>query len=64
MLYNPTGEKITRTIRLPLYYTGLQQKAVVREKETNAKTYTLNRDYSINFTFTLLPESYSWYVIE
>ncbi len=64
MLYNPLKEKITRTIKLPLYYTGLKSAAKVSEKGGPSKSYKLGRDYSIDFTFTLEPESYSWYVIE
>ncbi len=64
MLYNPLKEKITRTIKLPLYYTGLKDQAKVSEKNLNSKTYKMNRDFSIDFTCTLEPESYSWYIIE
>lgn len=63
MLYNPTKEKITRTIQIPLYYTGLDHTARVSEKEGPSKEYTLNRNYCIDFTFTLEPGSYSWYVV-
>ena len=33
MLYNPLKEKITRTIKLPLYYTGLTSEVKIGEKE-------------------------------
>jgi len=64
MLYNPLKEKITRMIRIPLYYSGLSNKLKIREKEGKLYSYKLNRDYSVGFTFTLEPESYSWFVIE
>jgi len=64
MLYNPTKEKITRTVKIPLYYTGLTTAARVREKDGPYKSYVLNRDYTIDMTFTLLPDSYTWFVIE
>lgn len=64
MLYNPTKEKIMRTIKVPLYYTGLTDRAKVREKEGSAKNYKLNRDYTIDLSFSLSPESYTWFVIE
>lgn len=41
MLFNPTDADIVRTVRLPLYYTGLQRKVRVREQEGKAKTYRL-----------------------
>jgi len=64
MLYNPLKEKITRTIKVPLYYTGLATTANVREKDGTAKKYILNRNYEIELSFTIAPESYTWFVIE
>lgn len=51
MLYNPLKEKITRTIRVPLYYTGLTKTAKIAEKANAIKEYKLNRDYSILLYF-------------
>ena len=64
MIFNPTNEKMIRTIKLPLYYTGLTQTASVREKEGKLKTYALNRNYEIQLTVTLEPNGYSWWVIQ
>ena len=64
MLFNPTQAPITRTIALPLYYTGLSKTAVVKDAKGISKTYTLNRDYTIDFTFTIAADSYSWFLIE
>lgn len=64
MLYNPLKEKITRTIKVPLYYTGLTSVAKLMERGKTAKSYTLNRNYEIEYTCTLEPESYTWVLIE
>ncbi len=64
LLFNPTQQAITRTIALPLYYTGLSKTAVVKDAKGVSKTYTLNRDYTIDFTFTIAADSYSWFLIE
>lgn len=64
MLYNPLPVRITRTIRLPLYYTGLTTTARVSEKGAAPKSYPLQRDYSIALTVTLEPNAYSWFTIE
>ena len=64
MLFNPTNETITRTIQLPLYYTGLQDKAKIAIKGQSPKTYQLNRSYDASFSFTLAPGAYEWYTIE
>lgn len=64
MLYNPLKERITRTIRLPLYYTGLTTVAIVQERAGSAKKYTLNRDYTIDLTVTIEPENYTWIIVK
>jgi hypothetical protein len=64
MLFNPTQVPITRTIALPLYYTGLSKTAVIQDSKGVSKTYKLNRDYTIDFTFTIAADSYSWFLIE
>jgi hypothetical protein len=64
MLFNPTQVPITRTIALPLYYTGLSKTAIIKDAKGMSKTYTLKRDYTIDFTFTIAADSYSWFLIE
>ncbi|GAB3950969.1 hypothetical protein GCM10028805_30130 [Spirosoma harenae] len=64
MLFNPLKTKITRTIKLPLYYTGLRETAQIRQGDSPAKAYRLNRNYEIELTVELEPESYGWWVIE
>ncbi|MBS1936107.1 MAG: alpha-galactosidase, partial [Bacteroidetes bacterium] len=63
MLYNPLKEKISRTIKIPLYYTGLTTTALISEKGGVAKKYSLNRNYEIELSFSIAPESYTWFVI-
>ncbi|QEC68627.1 alpha-galactosidase [Panacibacter ginsenosidivorans] len=64
LLYNPLKEKITRTIKVPLYYTGLNSIADVSEKDKPAKRYQLNRNHTIDLTFTLEAEGFTWFIIE
>ncbi len=64
MLYNPLKETITRTIKVPLYYTGLTDAAKVREKEGKSVRHKLNRDFTIDLTFTIPAEDYTWFVFE
>ena len=51
MFFNPTLESRKEYINLPLYYTGLEQHAVVYRNgdKINPEVYELNRDYSIDF---------------
>jgi hypothetical protein len=64
MLYNPLKSRITRTIKVPLYYAGLTNIAVLRGKDGVAKKYPIDRKYEIELTFTIAPESYTWFTIE
>lgn len=64
MLYNPLKEKITRTIKVPLYYTGLTQTATFLEKGETKTVKNINRDFTTDLTFTIGPESYTWFVVE
>ncbi len=64
MLYNPLKEKITRTIQLPLYYTGLTQTATLSKEGKQKQAVRLNEKHEAAFTFTLEPESYTWYLIQ
>ncbi|PWG80273.1 alpha-galactosidase [Pararcticibacter amylolyticus] len=64
MMFNPTKEKVERTVKIPLYYSGLSETASVREKEGRPVVYKLNRDYTIDLTFTLEAEGYTWFVME
>ena len=64
MLFNPTNQAITRTIQLPLYYTGLTSKARITDKNGKMQTFNLNRDYTIDFIFTIPPDTYNWFIIE
>ncbi len=64
LVFNPTDDPITKTIKLPLYYTGLADTALIREKEGKVKSYTLNRNYEVEIEVTVQPNWYNWFVIE
>ncbi len=64
LVYNPLKTAITRTVNLPLYYTGLTKSAVVKEKDGSPKTFQLKRDFSIDVPVTIAAESYNWLIIE
>lgn len=64
MLYNPLKESISRKINLPIYYTGISDKVLVREKEGKSKNYTLNRNYEIDVDVTIPAEGFTWLILE
>lgn len=63
-VYNPLDISITREIRLPLYYTGLTDQALVKVQDKEEQLYYLERDYSISLTINIPAKGYNWYVIE
>ena len=58
MIYNPTGDPITRRITLPLYYTGLEEKATVYINDDPPADYTLNRKHEIEVEVTIPSHGY------
>jgi hypothetical protein len=64
MLYNPLKIKITRRIKVPLYYSGLKSVVSIREREGKKQSRQMNRNYEIELSFTIGPEGYTWFVIE
>ena len=64
VLYNPLPEPITRTLQLPLYYTGLTRTARIREQEGKPRRYTLDREYKVTLEVTLPAGGYTWFVVE
>lgn len=64
MVFNPTNESVIKTIKVPLYYTGLTEYSHIREQEGEAVKYKLGRDYSAEIEVKVKPNWYNWYVIE
>lgn len=64
MFFNPTSEVIERTIKLPLYYSGLKDKARIRVEDGKVKTYRLNRDYTVNIAVKIPANGHVWLVVE
>ncbi len=64
MVYNPTGEAVTRALDLPLYYTGLTQTARVRERDGQPRTYKLDRGYHIEVPVTIPAHGVTWLIVE
>lgn len=64
MLYNPTGEKLVRNIKLPVYYTSKDQSVKIRVKEGAAQSYKVGRNYEVDYKVEIPAESYTWLVME
>jgi hypothetical protein len=73
LLFNPTAAKISRQLTIPLYYTGLDSVARVRQeavqtegagKEGAERIYRLDRNHNISLQVEIPAEGYIWLVIE
>ncbi|MCX6926243.1 MAG: hypothetical protein NT154_24005, partial [Verrucomicrobia bacterium] len=64
MVYNPLERELQKTLTLPLYYTGLTDKAAVSERNGSARSFTLNRDYSIELPVMVPARGVTWFVFE
>jgi hypothetical protein len=61
MIYNPLNEPITRTLSIPVYYTGLNNKASIKEQEGTSKDVLITRDYKINLTVKIPAKGYQYF---
>ena len=64
MVFNPTDSSIKQSLRLPLYYTGLSDTALVSEQEGEGRAVKLARDYSIDVEVELDARSLTWFLIK
>ncbi len=64
MVFNPLDKPIRKHIQLPLYYTGLNETAVVSHEGEKATSYVLNRKYTIKLPVEVPAQGYTWFVIQ
>lgn len=64
VIHNPLDEAVTRTVRLPLYYTGLTETARIREQDGKPRTLRLSRGYEVEVPVTIAARGRTWLVIE
>lgn len=64
VLYNPLKTPITRRIRVPLYYTGLEEKVVFFNPGLMEEMVApINRQYDAYIPVTIPAEGWVWYVM-
>jgi len=64
VVFNPLKERVQRTLRIPLYYTGLENEARIREQEAESHVVPLARDYSVTVDVAVDAEGFTWFVFE
>jgi hypothetical protein len=63
MFYNPLVEPLTREIRLPLYYTGLANTALLQREDGTTEPLTLARDGSATVKVRIPAKSRTWLIL-
>ena len=63
-VFNPLDEEVTQTLRLNLYYTGLNDTAQVSANGTAPVTVKLGRDFHVDLPVTVPAHGMSWYGIQ
>ncbi len=64
MLFNPLDETTTKELRIPLYYTGLAESAILRVEDGSPQAIELRRDGTIDLDVTVSAGGYSWITFE
>ena len=64
MLFNPTDEKMEKQLKLPLYYTGLQEEIMVSVEGKRSKKYRLNQQKELEINIRIPEDGLTWIVIE
>jgi hypothetical protein len=64
IVYNPLNVEVTRTLTLPLCYTGLVENALIREQDGEPRKYVLNHRFEANVTLTIPAQGNTWLIIE
>ena len=63
VIYNPTSEKITRAITLPLYYTGIRKQVLIGVEGEDFQQYEINPNSEVQLSLTIPPHGFRWILI-
>lgn len=64
MVFNPTMDRVSTSLNLPLYYTGLTDVATISEQGSDPKTFSLDRAYNVEIPVDLKPLNITWFLVE
>ena len=64
MLFNPTSKPISKTISVPLYYSGLDKTASITFENGEMESFLLDRDYVIDIPVEIPAGGYTWFVVK
>ena len=63
MLFNPLGEMVRTEVRLPLYYTGLTETALISERGECPRKVSLDRRYDVEIEAVIPAQGRVWYTL-
>jgi hypothetical protein len=64
MVYNPLETAVSKTLRIPLYYTGKTTTASLSEADGEPVTYTLDRQFNIELPVAVPAHGVTWFVVK
>ncbi|MHA1791909.1 MAG: alpha-galactosidase [Promethearchaeota archaeon] len=63
VLYNPLAKPVSEFIEIPLYYTGIEDLAIVSKEEGRERVYKLDKQYRIKVKVEIPARGRTWYLI-
>ena len=63
MFYNPLEQPLKRQINVPLYYSGLTNRAVLHWADGRTEVISMNRDYSVDVPVNIAARSRVWFTV-
>lgn len=64
VVYNPTDQALSERLKVNVYYTGLQETAIVMSSEGKSSQVDVQRDYTIDLEVDVPPNGMSWYLLK
>lgn len=61
-VFNPLDHSVTKTIKVPLYYSGLKTKTSCTDPNGKVVSVDLHRDYTVPLEVHLKARGFSWYI--
>lgn len=63
VVFNPLAASVSTELRVPLYYTGLEDAARVTDDTGRARDYALDRGYAVDLPATVAPRTIRWWIV-
>jgi hypothetical protein len=64
MVYNPLDHPVKQTLKVNVYYTGLDGKVAITDSEGKTGRFKVDRDYNVFIPVSVEPNSQSWYILK